>query len=298
MARDNDDWIAERWPDDAHRAERRAKLFERLNTFLDAFVETRGSGWAAATREDVSEMADIWQEIADLKFERDCDGDSVINFDVANRQHGRLVSTFVPYAPRDGRGGVEEPVQTIDEIDFVKQSVRAARFLISSGESIFNSMDYHLDDIAKAVVVTERLADAEPRVTALLTKGRPSEPDADGQVAVYTTLSWKEALDEVETFTRAFPEATEATDRVKAAYLEVYGDTPEFVAANAEIIDMVSTGRLDEAKDVLLAHRKVYGVGVRPGIDAYNEAHRVAAAKRLEESRARRAAEKAAESAS
>lgn len=273
--------IAKRWPDEDQRKIRRAKLHENLDAYLDTFVETRGDGWAAATKDDVNEMSNIWREIADLKFERDRDGDSVINFDVANRQHGRLVSTFVPYPPRDGRGDNEEPLQPIDQIEYIRDSLRASRFLIGSGESIFNTLDFHLGDIAKLLPPAERLCDAEDRVIASF------GPDMD----------WKTALDEVEKFTNTYAEAREAIVRVKDAFMAVYGETSFFVAANAEIIDMLSTGRLEDARAIVYEHRKLYGVGIRDGINAYNEAHRANERRKADEARARRAAEKSGEAA-
>ncbi len=269
------------WPDADARLVRRTALHARLDTFLDAFVETKDSGWASATREHISELTDIWREIADLKFERDVDGDSVVNFDVANRQHGRLVSTFVPYPPRNGRADSEEPIQPIDNLDFVKDSLRAARYLISSGEDVMRSLDYNLNDIAEVLPPRERLVTAEARVTALFGADTP----------------WKDAMAEVEKFIEAYPDARESVIRVKDAFLASYGDTPEFVAANAEILDLLTTGRLEDARSVVYELRKLYGVGIREGINAFNEASRVAARVKSDEARARRAAERAADAA-
>lgn len=258
-----------RWPDEAQRKVRRAELHETLDKFLDTFVEAKDGGWAAAQNGDLSEIQDIFQEIIDLKFERDCDGDAVIDYHVVNRRYGRLISTYTPHPPRDRDG--EEPVHSRDILEFIRESTRAASYLISSGQHILDTMDYQFKDVAAALPPVVRLADAEP---ALITTFGPD-------------LTWKDAMTAVGKFQDAYPDAREAQDRIIEAYLVVYGDTPEIVAANAEIISAVEVGNLEDARTILLAHRGTYGFGVRRGIQAFNEFSRQVSREKLEATRRR-----------
>lgn len=260
-----------RWPDEAQRKSRRAELHETLDTFLDTFVETKDGGWAAAQNGDLSEIQDIFQEIIDLKFERDCDGDAVIDYHVVNRRYGRLISTYTPHPPRDRDG--EEPVHSRDILEFIRESTRAASYLISSGQHILDTMDYQFKDVAAALAPVVRLADAEPALIATF------GPD----------LTWKDAMSAVSKFQEVYSDAREAHDRVIEAYLVVYGDTPEFVAADEEIIAAVNDGHLEDARQILIAHRKTYGFGIRRGIQAFNELVRKVSQEKLAAARRRRA---------
>ena len=271
--------IAHRWPNEEQRKARRAKLHENLDIFLDAFVETQGSGWAAAETADTDALHAIMQEVVDLKFERDCDGDSVINYHIVNRRHGRLISTYVPYQPRTKRSDTEEPITARDILEYIRESVRAARYLISSGEDVMRTLDYDFKDVESALPPVIRLADAEG---ALVTSFGPD-------------MDWKTGLAAIEKFIDTYSDARDAIARVKDAYMAVYGETSFFAAANAEIMDMLSTGRLDDARSLVYEHRKLYGVGIRDGINAFNEAHRTNERRKADEARVRPAVEKAAE---
>lgn len=274
----SDDQIERMWPDAEQRAARRAKLHETLDVFLDTFVEAEG-GWAMAEQPDVSVLREIIQEIADLKFQRDGDGDSVINFHVVNRRRGRLISTFVPYQPRDRDGA--EPVTARDTLTFIRESVRAARYLISSGEDVLRTLDYDFEEVEKALPPVVRLADAEATVIA----------------AFGSDLSWKDAQKAIGAFQDGYPDAKEAQDRVIDAYLDQYGDTPEFATACAEVIDLLDADKYDDARQMLSHHRQEYGFGMRPATRRFNEVSRDRQAARMEAIRAARAAEKAGEPA-
>lgn len=265
-----DDSMSQMWPDAEQRAARRAKLHTRLDDFLDSFVEADG-GWALAEDTDVSALREIVSEIADLKFQRDGDGDSVINFHMVNRRRGRLISEFVPYQPRDRDGG--EPVTPQDILEYIRDSIHAARYLISSGDEVMRGLDYNFKDVAAALPPVVRLADAEPALIATF------GPD----------LTWKDAMSAVSKFQEVYSDAREAHDRVIEAYLVVYGDTPEFVAADEEIIAAVNDGHLEDARQILIAHRKTYGFGIRRGIQAFNELGRKVSQEKLASARRRRA---------
>ena len=238
--------LAERWPNEEQRKERRAALHQRLDTFLDAFVECEGSGWAAATDDDVKQMTAIWREIADLKFQRDCDGDSVINFDVANRRLRRLISITVPYSP--GTRRTEEPVQAVDMLDYVADTLRTAQYLIGCGTDLQRTLDYDLREVRSALTLEERLSDAK---SVALT-------------ALAESSSWKDGLTAVEDFRKKFPDASEAKREVDNAFLTAYVDTPEIAAARAEIDTLIEKGQIDDAKVMFSEHRRTYGIGLRP----------------------------------
>lgn len=94
----NEQW--NRWPDAEERKARRKALIDRLNVYLDTFVDNPNGGWADATEKDREELESIFGEISNLKFARDEDGDSVTRIRVGLRNGAYdLASVYVPVMP-------------------------------------------------------------------------------------------------------------------------------------------------------------------------------------------------------
>ena len=260
-------------PDADDRAERKDKLVERLTAYLAEFVETRGSGWAAATDADINGLCKIFREVIDLKFERDCDGDSVINFDVANRRHGRLISTFVPYDPSH-RSNNPDPVLPADQLAYISDSLRAANYLISSGQEIIRVVQYSVDDVKKEVTaLVDRpalYADRLAEVKSVLVPGA----DFETSKKVYFAF--------VRDFDMLKEDAAALGETVRDLFVDI------LIEPNNEIVRLVEKGELDLARELLLDHNRAFTVsGMKTGRDAYNLARNVERAAKLAEARSK-----------
>ena len=64
---------------------KRQKLETELAKFLEQKQKCEGTGWPVVETEDVNQLYEIIRLIIDEKFERDCDGDSPINFTIIDR---------------------------------------------------------------------------------------------------------------------------------------------------------------------------------------------------------------------
>jgi len=74
-----------------------ADVVQRVSDFLRKPVENDTGGWTEVSREDWTELVEIFGDILDAKFERDPDGDHTIEFDTCHRQYGRMEVVRVPY---------------------------------------------------------------------------------------------------------------------------------------------------------------------------------------------------------
>jgi hypothetical protein len=80
-------------------------LQKRIEKFLSVRVNSDGGGWAPVTDEELDELYKIFQGIIDDKYQRDCDGDSPVEFILANRNKEYLPSFRpVPYSHEDFEG--------------------------------------------------------------------------------------------------------------------------------------------------------------------------------------------------
>lgn len=70
------------------------ELRQRIEDFLQERKSARAN-WPEVTDEEFFELQEIFSQITDAKFERDCDGDSVIDITVINRRKHRS-NPFVP----------------------------------------------------------------------------------------------------------------------------------------------------------------------------------------------------------
>ncbi len=58
------------------------RLEKKISKFLEKKVRTKDTGYPEVTDRELSDLYDIFRAIIDAKWELDCDGDSVISFDI------------------------------------------------------------------------------------------------------------------------------------------------------------------------------------------------------------------------
>lgn len=75
-----------------------ADVVQRVSTFLLSPVRNETGGWTDVSREDWTELVEIFRDILDAKFERDPDGDHTIQFETCHRQQGRMQVVHMPYS--------------------------------------------------------------------------------------------------------------------------------------------------------------------------------------------------------
>lgn len=80
------------------REKRTEALQAELAAFLAVEVKSTG-GYAEASLDDARALSKLFDKIIDLKFERDPDGDQVIEYDLVNRKFARMISVQVPNSP-------------------------------------------------------------------------------------------------------------------------------------------------------------------------------------------------------
>jgi hypothetical protein len=93
---DLDEYVAETFPDEGQRADRRKLLHERLDTFLEDYLENDGSWVVLPDYTLHHQFHDLFREIVDLKVARDCDGDSQFEISLNDRKRGRLTEIRIP----------------------------------------------------------------------------------------------------------------------------------------------------------------------------------------------------------
>lgn len=88
------------WPDPEERAARRAALHQKLDDFLDTFIDDQGKGgYAKVESQHTNDLLEIVVEICDLKFRRDESGEMVITPYFENKRRGRFVHAVFPHQP-------------------------------------------------------------------------------------------------------------------------------------------------------------------------------------------------------
>jgi hypothetical protein len=89
----------ELFPNAEQRAERRVQLHALLDTFLDNHIAAEEGGWPVVMRDDLVALEEVFGEIIDLKFERDCDGDRAVVPLLDDRTKGRMTFAHIPDGP-------------------------------------------------------------------------------------------------------------------------------------------------------------------------------------------------------
>ncbi len=169
MPSDYEDQLAEMYPTAEARETRRAKLFERIDAFLDAgYIESGpGGGWAPIEREQENEFREIFDEIIDLKVGRDADGDRTILAYIDNRRRGRLETIHVPYIHRGSTDEDREPTH-LDELEKISELQRAGRYAQSLADNIIRDAQIAVEEMVRAErIVVERNAAVEAFSTRL-----------------------------------------------------------------------------------------------------------------------------------
>lgn len=113
-----------------------ADVVKRVEKFLETPVENDTGGWTEVSREDWLELVEIFEDILDVKFERDPDGDHTIQFETCHRQHGRMEVIPVPYK--------------LDTDADMEKGVQAMRMASGIIERLTHTMGFTLSDRRRA----------------------------------------------------------------------------------------------------------------------------------------------------
>jgi len=72
------------------------RLVKKIESFIS---ESKGNGcdWPEVANSEIEELNDIIRTIIDIKFKRDCDGDSCVEFELIDRT--RYEGRFLPLIP-------------------------------------------------------------------------------------------------------------------------------------------------------------------------------------------------------
>ena len=130
--------------DASKRAVGRDKFFKKLAEFLDVRVEGDGSGWAPVSNEDQSTLYDLIYEMIALKWGVDADSDLPINFELVNRNKGRMIAVRVPYYPYHND---PNPDRAQVDATYVAATTRAAANLSHSASELMRQIQNHMDDV-------------------------------------------------------------------------------------------------------------------------------------------------------
>ncbi len=149
-----------RFPDAEQRAARKELLLARISTFLDTFVEGKNGCWPNVSRDDHQELFDICYEIRDLKFERDCDGEGVIEITMSDK--AKYEVPWVPSFPRvGGLSSREEDVPLSVRLDQCKEYANSASTLVDVAKDFTNraARNYErlMDELKGAVAFKEKI---------------------------------------------------------------------------------------------------------------------------------------------
>ncbi len=61
------------------------QLLNKINKFLKTKVKNDGTGWTPIDRDDLGQLQDIFSDLIDLKWDRDCDNDVSLQVKVIDR---------------------------------------------------------------------------------------------------------------------------------------------------------------------------------------------------------------------
>lgn len=84
----------------------RAEFLAKLNAFLDTPCRAEGGSWPEVSDDDMKMLWALVGELVDLKFERDCDGDSVIDIVLTDRsRYEKPLYLPIPWASKRAGDG-------------------------------------------------------------------------------------------------------------------------------------------------------------------------------------------------
>lgn len=154
--------VDERFPTPEQRAQRRAILHRELDAFLDDYVdrEPGSDGYPAVTYEMLSPIYQLFQEIVDLKFARDCDGDGVIQIRLNSRYMGQMSEVYFPHGP-DHRSQKGEEATVEDYIRHAADLTRKFDLAIGIGDQIRRELEVTLQYKVIGPIDAKRKFDAD-----------------------------------------------------------------------------------------------------------------------------------------
>lgn len=111
------------------------RIHDAIDKFLAVKVTGDGQSWPNPSKEDMQALYDLFRNIIDAKFGRDCDGDSVINFAIVNRKKHLPLHHYPIGYPDKARSG-EELLRIIDlqqcQISGAAEMLRHSTFCLRS----------------------------------------------------------------------------------------------------------------------------------------------------------------------
>lgn len=110
---------------------------------LEAFLADRVPavrGYPIVTDDTMRALYDLFGDILDAKFERDEDGDMVIDYAFCDRKRSQLAHFTIPHDPRTG--------DPSDQSEFLARLARAAESANGYAESIMKRLSFKLQDDA------------------------------------------------------------------------------------------------------------------------------------------------------
>jgi len=72
------------------------EVVEKVRAFLQKPIRAEDSGWPPVTTEDLHEVWDLFHNILEAKYERDCDGDMVMQVEM-NRRVARALPEYLGF---------------------------------------------------------------------------------------------------------------------------------------------------------------------------------------------------------
>lgn len=92
-----------------------AQVVENVRKFLETPIRADGDGWPPVTTEDLHEVWDLFHNILEAKYERDCDGDMVMEVEMNRRNRGNMVALRTTHR-RNGPVDLAEAMRDIQYI--------------------------------------------------------------------------------------------------------------------------------------------------------------------------------------
>jgi len=115
---------------------------EQVVTTLRSFLSEQKSGdgeWPVVTQDELHDLYGLVVDILDAKFERDCDNDQVINFQMYDRR-----TTFpLPYTPVMK---VDEHTSFKEVLSSINDAVGVSEQYTGYAKQISNTMNYYMND--------------------------------------------------------------------------------------------------------------------------------------------------------
>jgi len=73
----------------------------KVKAFLENPILEQDASWPPVTDDDLRELSEVFADILEAKYQRDCDGDMVIDFALNRRNWGRMYTLREPHTHRE-----------------------------------------------------------------------------------------------------------------------------------------------------------------------------------------------------